>query len=82
MRDQPAVANGKRRGEEPALLIVGHGSRDPRGVREFHGLVALMQGRNPGLKVEGGFIELSPPPISECVERLVGAGVREICAVP
>ena len=82
MRDQPAVANGKRRGEEPALLIVGHGSRDPRGVREFHGLVAQMQGRNPGLKVEGGFIELSPPPISECVERLVGAGVREICAVP
>jgi sirohydrochlorin cobaltochelatase len=67
---------------DPALLVVGHGSRDPRGVQGFHELVALMRERNPRLRVEGGFIELSRPPISECVDRLVGAGSREICAVP
>ena len=50
--------------DAPALLIVGHGSRDPRGVREFHGLVDLVRRRNPSLTVEGGFIELSRPPIS------------------
>ena len=81
MRDLPVAANGKKTGE-PALLIVGHGSRDPRGAQEFHELVALIRARNPGLKVEGGFIELSRPPISECVDRLVGAGSREISAVP
>ncbi|MDP8947281.1 MAG: sirohydrochlorin chelatase [Actinomycetota bacterium] len=73
--------NGKRNGN-PALLVVGHGSRDPRGAQEFHELLALLRARDAGLKVEGGFIELSRPPISECVERLVGAGAREISAVP
>ena len=66
----------------PALLVVGHGSRDPRGVREFRGLLALVEERSPGLLVEGGFIELSRPPISECVNRLIEGGARRIAAVP
>jgi sirohydrochlorin cobaltochelatase len=73
---------GGKKGASPALLIVGHGSRDPRGAREFHELVALVRERNPSLTVEGGFIELSRPSISECVSRLVGGGVRRIAAVP
>ena len=85
MRDLPLAANGKRVsavGEDPALLIVGHGSRDPRGAQEFHALVSLLREENPSLPIEGGFIELSRPPISECVERLVAGGSREISAVP
>ena len=85
MRDLPLAANGKRVsavGEAPALLIVGHGSRDPRGAQEFHALVSLLREGNPSLPIEGGFIELSRPPISECVERLVAGGSREISAVP
>ena len=85
MRDLPLAANGKRvsaAGEDPALLIVGHGSRDPRGAQEFHALVSLLREENPSLPIEGGFIELSRPPISECVERLVAGGSREISAVP
>src|SRR5215203_2217079 len=73
-------ANGK--GADRALLVVGHGSRDPRGAQEFHELVALVRERNPALSVEGGFIELSRPPISECVNRLAGSGARNIAAVP
>jgi sirohydrochlorin cobaltochelatase len=69
-------------GDAPALLIVGHGSRDPRGAREFHDLVGLVRRRNPSLTVEGGFIELSRPPISECVDRLAEGGARNIAAVP
>ncbi len=69
-------------GNPPALLVVGHGSRDPRGAREFHELLALMRGRNPHLPIEGGFIELSRPPISECVDRLAEGGVRSVAAVP
>jgi sirohydrochlorin cobaltochelatase len=83
VRDQPLAANGKRsRGRDPALLIVGHGSRDPRGAREFHELVTLVRERAGTLPIEGGFIELSRPPISECVDRLVEKGAREISAVP
>jgi len=32
--------------------------------------------------VEGGFIELSRPPISECVDRLAESGVSSVAAVP
>ena len=69
-------------GADPALLIVGHGSRDPRGAREFHELVVLVKERNLALPVEGGFIELSRPTISECVNRLVENGSRRVAAVP
>jgi sirohydrochlorin cobaltochelatase len=81
LRDPGVVANGKKNGD-PALLVVGHGSRDPRGAKEFHELVTLLRRNNPSLSIEGGFIELSRPPISECVERLVKDGAREISAVP
>src|SRR5918997_7216709 len=86
MRDLTVARNGAGRkdGEDsdPALLVVGHGSRDPRGAREFHELVALVRERNPALAVEGGFIELSRPAISECVHRLAEGGARRIVAVP
>ncbi|MDQ4042990.1 MAG: sirohydrochlorin chelatase [Actinomycetota bacterium] len=84
MRNLAVTANRRdiEKGAGPALLIVGHGSRDPRGAREFHELVALVRERNPALSVEGGFIELSRPPISECVNRLAGGGARNIAAVP
>lgn len=67
---------------EPAMLVVGHGSRDPRGAEEFHRLVELVKERNPEMSVGGGFIELSKPPISESVSELAEEGVRRIAAVP
>ena len=82
MRDLRPEANGKRTtSSEPALLIVGHGSRDPRGAEEFQELVSLVRARAP-MHVEGGFIELSQPPISECVNNLRERGAREVSAVP
>jgi sirohydrochlorin cobaltochelatase len=82
LRDLDPLTNGRRvGGGDPALLIIGHGSRDPRGASEFHELVSLVRERTP-VPVEGGFIELSRPPISECVSRLAGQGAREVSAVP
>lgn len=75
--------NGATRNEaDPALLILGHGSRDPRGAREFHELLDLVRRRNPSVSIEGGFIELASPPISECVDRLAESGARNVAAVP
>jgi sirohydrochlorin cobaltochelatase len=84
LRNLTIAKNGSvgKKGAGPALLVVGHGSRDPRGAREFHELVALVRERDPALAVEGGFIELSRPPISECVSRLVQNGARKVAAVP
>ena len=87
MRDSrglSVVANdaASRNGTVPALLVVGHGSRDERSAAEFRALISLLRERAPSLAVEGGFIELSRPPVSECVNRLVGGGAREVSAVP
>jgi sirohydrochlorin cobaltochelatase len=81
LRELRVTANGKKNGN-PALLVVGHGSRDPRGAKEFHELISLLRRDNPSLPIEGGFIELSRPPISEGVNRLVEEGACEISAVP
>ena len=83
MKSFTVVQNGSRETTDaPALLVVGHGSRDPRGAEEFHELLATIRNRNPELAVEGGFIELSRPPISDCVGRLAEAGARRVAAVP
>lgn len=84
MREKVSIEskNGRSASTAPALLIVGHGTRDSRGVKEFHELMDLMRERNPLLPLEGGFIELSRPPISECVDRLAEGGARRVAAVP
>jgi len=66
----------------PALLLVGHGTRDAAGAAAFRDFVAQLDAAEPGLPVGGGFIELSPPPLADTVAALVDAGVRRFAAVP
>jgi sirohydrochlorin cobaltochelatase len=66
----------------PALLLVGHGTRDDAGAEAFRDFVAQLRGRLDGTPVGGGFIELSPPPLADAVTELVGEGVRRFAAVP
>lgn len=63
------------------LLLVGHGTRDEAGAREFGRFVERLRGRLP-VDVAGGFIELSAPPLTEAVSRLYEAGHRRVAAVP
>jgi sirohydrochlorin cobaltochelatase len=77
------VVSEQNVGTDPAMLVVGHGSRDPRGAEEFHRLIELVRERNPDMSVGGGFIELSRPPVSESVTELVEEeGTQRIAAVP
>jgi sirohydrochlorin cobaltochelatase len=64
-----------------ALLIVGHGTKDEAGVAQFGELVDLVR-KNADGDVEGGFLELSPPPIQDAVARLVNAGHTSLDVVP
>jgi sirohydrochlorin cobaltochelatase len=66
----------------PALLIAGHGTRDEAGAEAFRAFVRELGRRHPELPVAGGFIELSPPPLTEAVGELVERGVRRFAAVP
>jgi cobalt/nickel transport system ATP-binding protein len=66
----------------PALLIVGHGTRDADGLAEFHALAALVRDAAGAVPIETGFIELADPLIDEAVDRLVGRGARDVVSVP
>jgi sirohydrochlorin cobaltochelatase len=66
----------------PALLVIGHGTKSAQGCAEFGALVDRVRERLPYGDVEGGFLELAPPPIQDAVARLVAAGHRTIDVVP
>lgn len=64
------------------LLIVGHGTRSAAGVDEFHRFVDRVRVRAPDHPVEGGFIELAPPPVTDAVAKVVATGHLEMVTVP
>ncbi|MGA5703614.1 sirohydrochlorin chelatase [Peterkaempfera bronchialis] len=68
--------------QPPALLLVGHGTRDDGGAEAFRSFVDGLRDRLPGVPVGGGFIELSPPPLADAVAELVAAGATRFAAVP
>ena len=65
-----------------ALLVVGHGTKSAAGIAQFADLVDRVRGAADGHDVEGGFLELAPPPIQDAVAKLVAAGHRSIDVVP
>lgn len=64
------------------LLVVGHGTRDARGIEEFYTAVERIGEKVAPLAVEGCFLELAEPTIDEAVDKLVAAGVRRITVAP
>ena len=43
------------------ILLCGHGSRDPKAVREFQALVGKLKSRMPSIPFEYGFLEFNQP---------------------
>jgi sirohydrochlorin cobaltochelatase len=67
---------------KPAVLIVGHGSRDPEGTQEFLRLIKLFQTHDPSQIVECSFLEFARPVIQEGIDRCVARGAKVIAALP
>src|SRR5579885_1389309 len=67
---------------KPAVLFVGHGSRDPEGTQEFLRIVDLFRARDPERVVECGFLEFARPIIGEGVSRCVERGARTVAVLP
>ncbi len=63
------------------MLVIGHGTKDAEGVAQFGELVDLVR-KNAEGDVEGGFLELSAPPIQDAVASLVAKGHGTIDVVP
>lgn len=65
-----------------AIVLAGHGSRDPDSLREFEQLVALMRERLGGRRLDYGYLEFARPTIVEAVQASIAAGSRCIVMVP
>lgn len=65
-----------------AIVVAGHGSRDPDGVREFEQLVALMRERVGSRRLDYGYLELSQPTMVEAVQASIAAGSQRLVVVP
>ncbi|WP_329206221.1 sirohydrochlorin chelatase [Streptomyces sp. NBC_00683] len=66
----------------PVLLVIAHGSRDPRHAATVHALTARVRSLRPGLRVETGFLEFNAPSVPRVLERLVAEGAGEVVALP
>jgi sirohydrochlorin ferrochelatase len=66
----------------PAMLIVAHGSRDPRHAATVAALAARVRSLAPGPRVAVSFLEFNAPRVPQALVRLYGAGEREVTALP
>ncbi|MFF4268651.1 sirohydrochlorin chelatase [Streptomyces sp. NPDC001536] len=71
--------DGRRRPEPPALVVVAHGSRDPRALSTVRTLLDKVRALRPGLPVHLGHIELNEPLLPDTLAAL---GDREAILVP
>jgi sirohydrochlorin cobaltochelatase len=65
-----------------AVLLCGHGSRDPEAVREFEEAAAGLRPRLPEYDFATGYLEFARPTIHDGLAQLAGRGARRIYAVP
>ncbi|MET9513706.1 sirohydrochlorin chelatase [Streptomyces sp. NPDC002994] len=66
----------------PVLLVIAHGSRDPRHAATVHALVERVRSLRPGLRVETGFLDFNAPAVPQVLERLASEGVEDVVALP
>ncbi|PBC60515.1 cobalamin biosynthesis protein CbiX [Streptomyces sp. Tue6028] len=71
-----------RRPVSPVLVVIAHGSRDPRHAATVHALVRQVRARRPGLRVETGFLDFNIPSVQGVLESLAAEGVRDVVALP
>jgi sirohydrochlorin ferrochelatase len=70
------------RHDREGILLVGHGTRDPAGIAEFHAAAELIRRSSNCRPVAPCFLELATPTIAGGVEQLVRSGATRIVVVP
>ncbi|WP_328344845.1 sirohydrochlorin chelatase [Streptomyces violaceus] len=67
---------------KPVLLVIAHGSRDPRHAATVHALVRRVRALRPDVRVETGFLDFNVPSAQGVLESLAVQGVRDVVALP
>ncbi|MGW2560418.1 sirohydrochlorin chelatase [Streptomyces sp. NPDC001514] len=66
----------------PVLLVIAHGSRDPRHAATVHALVRRVRSHRPELRVSTAFLDFNAPSVPQVLERMANDGVRDVVALP
>ncbi|MGX1541613.1 sirohydrochlorin chelatase [Streptomyces adustus] len=74
--------DGSRRPTPPPLVLVAHGSRDPRALATVRTLLDRVRELRPGLAVHLGHIELNEPLLADTLAALDARDVPEAVLVP
>jgi len=67
---------------DPAILIIGHGSRSVSAVKEFHQVGEQLKKRFPERLIETGFLEFAHPVIADGLDKLIAQGATDIIGLP
>jgi sirohydrochlorin cobaltochelatase len=78
----PASLGRPDGGKVKAILLFGHGARNPEWAQPFHRIRDAILARQPEALVEPGFLELMRPTFDEGVDCLVRQGAAQIVVVP
>ena len=65
-----------------AIILFGHGARDPRWREPFDRLATLWSVQHAGTPVELAFLEMMQPSLDEAVASLSAQGASQITVVP
>lgn len=68
--------------EPPALLGIGHGSRDPRHAASLRRLATAVGYARPDVRVDVGFLDLCGPDVATALGALTASGARSVVVLP
>lgn len=68
--------------ENHALILFGHGARDPEWAAPLRDIRMRLIRLSPGLRVELAFLEFMQPTLQEQVSLLVHQGLTRITVIP
>lgn len=65
-----------------ALILFGHGARDPLWAQPLEKIRAAVLARAPGCRVELAFLEYLEPSLENCVASLAAGGYQDVRVLP
>jgi len=65
-----------------AVILFGHGSRDPLWRLPMEAVAARLRAANPGVPVRCAYLELDQPDLGTAAGELVQAGATQVNVVP
>ncbi|MET9882911.1 sirohydrochlorin chelatase [Streptomyces sp. NPDC006430] len=66
----------------PVLLVIAHGSRDPRHAATVQALTRRARALRPGVRVETAYLDFNAPRVDQVLSALHAEGVRDVVALP